>query len=483
MFVSSKVHREHYAGFRRSRGVRAPTLDTVKPSVPARDRATHSDPASAPGDAVGRRIEVEVGPPGHGGFCVARHEGRAVFVRHALPGERVIAEVTEGDEGDSFWRADAVEVLQASPDRVEAPCQYAGPGLCGGCDWQHARYEAQLELKAAVVREQLSRLAKLDREVVVEEVGSPFGWRTRVQFSVTEDGDLGFRKHRSHEVVPVEECAIAAAGVDEVGALERNWEGMEGVEVIAATGSADRAIVVTPRRGERMPFVDADVLVSVLRGVSRHTHVSGVQRIHGRPYVREVAEGRTWRVTGSGFWQVHPAAPDVLTEAVLDFLRPKAGETALDLYCGVGLFAAPLAEAVGEDGAVLAVELDRQAVADARHNLGFRDEEEVSREFPHLDLVEGKVETILSSDRYGLASADLVVLDPPRAGAGREVCGHIAVLNPRAVAYVACDPASLARDVAYFADLGYELADLRAFDLFPNTQHVECVALLRPVRK
>ena len=454
----------------------------------ARGPRDPNGPADAVGDAVGRRIEVEVGPPGHGGFCVARHEGRAVFVRHALPGERVIAEVTEGGEGDSFWRADAVEVLTASPDRVEAPCPYAGPGLCGGCDWQHATEEAQLRLKAAVVEEQLRRLAKIDREVVVESVGSLFGWRTRVQFTATEDGRLGFRRHRSHDVIPVDECAIAAAGVDEVGALERRWPGVQTLEVIAATGSADRAIVVTPKRGERMPFVDADVEVSVLRGVSRSTHISGVQRIHGRAFVREVAEGRTWRVTGSGFWQIHPAAPDVLTEAVLDFARPRGGERAVDLYCGVGLFAAPLAEAVGEEGAVLAVELDRQAVADARHNLGFgsadirqqRGDSEVSEEFPWLELVEGKVETILASDRYAPDAADVVVLDPPRAGAGREVCGYIAVLNPRAVVYVACDPAALARDISYFAEMGYELTGLRAFDIFPMTQHVECVALLEP---
>jgi tRNA/tmRNA/rRNA uracil-C5-methylase (TrmA/RlmC/RlmD family) len=245
----------------------------------------------------------------------------------------------------------------------------------------------------------------------------------------------------------------------------------------------DRALVVTPKRGEQMPYVDADVKVSVLRGVSRNTHISGVQRIHGRPYVREVAEGRTWRVSGSGFWQVHPAAPDVLTEAVLDFLEPQAGEAAVDLYSGVGLFAAPLAEAVGEDGSVLAVELDRQAVRDAAHNLGFVDEEGESAEFPWLDLVEGSVDEVLADEAYAPDRADIVVLDPPRAGAGRDVCVRIAGLGPRAVAYVACDPAALARDVAYFAEAGYELSDLRAFDLFPMTRHVECVALLEPAQR
>lgn len=444
---------------------------------PLREKPETNEPSAA-----GTRIEVEVGPPGHGGFCVARHDGRAVFVRHALPGERVIAEVTEGAEGDSFWRADAVEILTPSPDRVEAPCQFSGPGMCGGCDWQHVEPDAQRKLKAMVVEEQLLRLAKIERTVEVEEVGYPFGWRTRVQFTADREGRLGFRKHRSHDVVAVDECAIAASGVDEVGVLAKTWRGMDSVEVIAATGSADRAVIVTPRHGERMPFVETDVEASLLRGVSHNTHISGVQRIHGRTFVREVAEGRTWRVSGSGFWQVHPAAPDVLTEAVLDFLRPRAGERALDLYCGVGLFAAPLAEAVGETGSVLAVELDRQAVSDARHNLGFKGDEKLSSEFPRLELVEGKVEPILASGNYG-HEADVVVLDPPRAGAGREVCGYIAVLAPRAIVYVACDPASLARDIAYFGEMGYELAELRAFDLFPMTQHVECVALLTPVQR
>ena len=156
----------------------------------------------------------------HGGFCVARHEGRAVFVRHALPGERVVAQVTEGHAGDRYLRADAVEILDASPDRVEAPCAYAGPGGCGGCDWQHASPQAQRRLKAVVVEEQLFRLAGIKRTVEVEQApGTPdgLGWRTRVQFAVDAEGRAGLRRSRSHEVVPVAACAIASPGVEEVG--------------------------------------------------------------------------------------------------------------------------------------------------------------------------------------------------------------------------------------------------------------------------
>jgi tRNA/tmRNA/rRNA uracil-C5-methylase (TrmA/RlmC/RlmD family) len=412
---------------------------------------------------------VEVGAVAHGGFCIARHEGRAVFVRHALPGERVVAEVTEGAEQDRFLRADAVEILQASPDRVSAPCAYAGPGGCGGCDWQHAAPEAQRRLKAAVVAEQLRRLAGIDRDVVVEQVpGTPdgLGWRTRVQFAVDDEGRAGLRKHRSHEVVPVDRCAIASPGVEQVGVEARRWPGMAGVEVIAAEGSSDRAVVVTPQPGQRVPFVELDVPVSVLRGDGK----GGTQRIHGRGHVREVAAGRTWKVSGSGFWQVHPAAADVLTAAVLETVDAQPGESAMDLYCGVGLFAAGLAEAVGAEGEVVAVESDKAALADAEANLAG---------FEQVVLVGEKVDRALEQAPEGY-TAEVVVLDPPRSGASRTVIERIAAAAPRMIAYVACDPAALARDVAYFAEHGYTLAALRAFDLFPMTHHVECVATLVP---
>jgi tRNA/tmRNA/rRNA uracil-C5-methylase (TrmA/RlmC/RlmD family) len=412
-------------------------------------------------------LEVEVGAVAHGGFCVARHEGRAVFVRHALPGERVVAQVTEGAQDDRFLRADAVEILQPSPDRVEAPCPYAGPGKCGGCDWQHATPEAQRRLKAAVIAEQLRRLAKIDRAVEVEEVpGTPdgLGWRSRVQFAVDDEGRAGLRKHRSHEIVPVDHCLIATPEVEQVGVEAHSWPDMAGVEVVAATGSSDRAVIVTPRQGQRVPFVELDVPVSVLRSTDTGT----VQRIHGRAHVREVAAGRTWKVSGSGFWQVHPAAADLLTKAVLDAVQPQPGETAMDLYCGVGLFAGALAEAVGADGEVVAVESDAGALADAAANLAGLEQ---------VVLVGERVDRALEQAPEGFES-EVVVLDPPRSGAGRANVERISALNPRAIAYVACDPAALARDLAYFADHGYRLADLRAFDIFPMTQHVECVAAL-----
>jgi len=349
---------------------------------------------------VGERFTAEVGPVAHGGHCVVRlpaPESRVVFVRHAVPGERVVLEITEGTEGDRFWRGDAVEVLEPSPDRVAAPCPVAGPGLCGGCDFQHVSLARQRALKADVVREQLARLAGLDLDVMVEPVpGDVAGlrWRTRQRYAVLPDGRRGMRKHRSHEVVPVDDCLLEAS----------------------------------------------------------------------EPPAHSVL-GHDFSVADDGFWQVHPGAPQVLVETVLDLLGPRAGESALDLYAGVGLFSRFLLDAVGEGGDVVAVEGDATACAHARANLG-----------DGAAVESGPVQRVLASayDR----PFDLVVLDPPREGAKRRVVEQVVARTPRAVAYVACDPAALARDVAIFAEHGYRLDRLRAFDLFPMTHHVECVALL-----
>jgi tRNA/tmRNA/rRNA uracil-C5-methylase (TrmA/RlmC/RlmD family) len=362
---------------------------------------------------VGERYEVEVGPIAHGGHCVARvpsdepGRDRVVFVRHALPGERVVVEITEGSEGDSFWRGDAVTVLAASADRVPAPCPYAGPGACGGCDLQHVEVAAQRAWKATVVREQLQRLAGLDLPIEVEEVPPTLRWRTRMQYVALPDGGRGLHVHRSDEVVLVEDCLIDASGDP-----SRRSSGVETHETVATSyGSHDFA------------------------------------------------------VAPDGFWQSHVEAPRVLVETVLGMLRPEAGERVLDLYAGVGLFAAFLADAVGADGRVVAVEGSREACQDARTNLP-----------PGVRVEHGPVERVLRS-AYD-EPFDLVVLDPPREGARRAVVEQIVDRAPRAVAYVACDPAALARDLATFGELGYALRELRAFDLFPMTHHVECVALL-----
>jgi tRNA/tmRNA/rRNA uracil-C5-methylase (TrmA/RlmC/RlmD family) len=390
---------------------------------------------------VGERYDVRPDRVAHGGFVVARHEGVVVFVRHALPGERVVVEVTEGQEGDRFLRADAVEVLEPSPHRVTPPCPFARPGLCGGCDFQHVSMPFQRELKAAVVGEQLRRLAGLEVDVTVEPVpgdAGGLGWRTRVQWAIAPDGTPGLRKHRSHDVVAVDVCRIAHPGLPSV--TDSDWPDATSVEALVSS------------TGERLRLVSTG---------------DGATFADGPPVLHEQARGRDWQVTGSGFWQVHPGAAETLVAAVLDGLDPQPGERAADLYAGVGLFSAALAERVGTSGRVVAIESDAVAVEDAAVNLA---------DLPQVEPVADRVDRALR--RGAVGPVDVVVLDPPRTGAKREVVSAIAARGPRSVAYVACDPAALARDVAIFAEHGYTLRSLRAFDLFPMTQHVECVAVL-----
>lgn len=423
------------------------------------------DTAHASSLAVGDEVEVDVTTIAHGGHCIARHEGQVLFVRHALPGERVLARVTETGAGERFVRADAVAVITASPDRVTPPCPWSGPGRCGGCDLQHVSLPRQRRLKADVVREQFSRLARLDVDVTVEPVpGDDAGldWRTRVEFAIGADGRAGLRRHRSHEIVAVDHCRIAAPGVDRLRVTGRTWPGTDAVDAVAPS-VGDAVAVVVP--GGEAPLVRERVVVGA-------------------------GGEREFTLSARGFWQVHPGAAQTFVDAVLEAAAPRAGERALDLYAGVGLFAAALARAVGPSGQVIAIESDAAACAHARDNLA---------DLPQVAVLAARVDDAFgvprpsrrgSSSQRGSrprkpsrstlvpASADVVVLDPPRTGAGKGVCAEIAAMAPRAVVYVACDPAALARDTAYFADLGYRLDTLRAFDAFPMTHHVECVALL-----
>ncbi|MGI8985527.1 MAG: class I SAM-dependent RNA methyltransferase [Nocardioidaceae bacterium] len=390
--------------------------------------------APVPAELAGSEVVLDVGPVAHGGHCVARWDGRVVFVRHSLPGETVRVRVTEGTESSRFVRADAIEVLRPSPGRVEAPCPYAGPGLCGGCDWQHATPATQRELLGAVVAEQLARLAGIEREVVVEAVApEDLGWRTRLGWTVDAQGRPGLHRHRSHDVLPVDRCLIAAPDLPD--AHTRTW-------------SAGHVDVAVSSLGDTVLLADGDA-------------------VQGRARVRERVHERDFRVSAAGFWQVHPAAARTLVDAVLSYGRPAPGERVADLYAGVGLFSAFLGDAVAADGSVLAVEGDPRAVKDARRNL---------HDLPQVRIEAGRVGDMLA--RLPITPLDLVVLDPPRAGARAAVVGQIAARAPSRVVYVACDPAALARDIATFTEQGYALSDLRAFALFPMTHHVECVALL-----
>ena len=383
-------------------------------------------------DWTDRVLDLHVGAVAHGGHCVARvpvDDGRerVVFVRHALPGERVHAVVTD-DRGGAFCRADAIAVLEPAPGRVEPPCPWARAGGCGGCDWQHADGPTQRALKTAVLREQLQRLAGIERDVDVEELpGGLLGWRHRVRLAVDGEGRPGLRAHRSHDVLPIADCPLVPAG-ELPPVLEQRFTPGDEIEVA----------------------IDADG--------GRHLHAAVVQR----------AAGREWRLSAGTFWQVHPALAQTLADVVAEWAQAPVGGLAWDLYGGVGLFAAVLAGQVGPDGEVRVVESDRQAVSDGRAALA---------DLEQVHWTVGRVEHVLASLP---GRPDVVVADPPRRGLGRATVAALCARTPARVVYVACDPAALARDVALFAAHGYDLADLRAFDAFPMTHHMECVALFRP---
>ncbi|KGN33241.1 RNA methyltransferase [Knoellia sinensis KCTC 19936] len=417
---------------------------------------------------VGDEVVIEAGPIAHGGFVVARHQGRVLFVRHALPGEEVRARITEGGPGDRFLRADAVAVLRPSPDRVEPPCPYAGPGLCGGCDFQHVAVREQRSLKAAVVEEQLRRLAGVDLAVTVEAVpGDVEGlrWRTRTEFAVDDSGRAGMRRHRSHDLIVIDDCLIAREDVVGTGVLQGHWPDEKAVDVVAP--SVGPAVVVrVPSDEPTAPVVTEKVAAQAL--------------------------SREFDVSARGFWQVHLGASATFVDAVISGLQPRPGERGLDLYAGVGVFASALAEAVGPEGQVVAVESDATAVTQARLNV---------ERTPWVHYIQGRVDHVFGVESTGRVagsrrgrrrtgprrphsqlppSADIVVLDPPRTGAGKAVVEAVVALGARALAYVACDPAAFARDTAYLMERGYALTSLRAFDAFPMTHHIECVAIFRP---
>lgn len=396
-------------------------------------------------DWRGRRVELRVGKVAQGGHCVARVDGRVVFVRHALPDELALVEVTE-DRGGSFCLAEAVAIREASPDRVAPPCPVSGPGGCGGCDFQHVALAAQRAMKSEVIAEQLDRLAGVHWPVEVEPLDEDgLRWRTRARLAVDDDGLPGFRAHHSHAVIPVDDCPITVRAALE-GVVDRRFTPGGEVETVIDDVGAVHVQEIPPARSGR-------------RGRPR--------AVTGDEVATQRVDGRQWQVDVRGFWQPHTAAARVLARVVGEFAQAPEGGAAWDLYGGAGLFASVLAQQVGPGGSVLVVEASQDAVVHGRASLA--------------DL--GQVTFRNARSEAALARGveprrpDVVVLDPPRKGAARGVVPALAKADPARVVYVACDPAPFARDVASLAKHGYRLRNLRAFDTFPMTRHVECVGL------
>ncbi|OBI81479.1 class I SAM-dependent RNA methyltransferase [Mycobacterium sp. E740] len=405
-----------------------------------------TDAAAAPSD-----LTLTAGPPANGGSCVARHDGRVVFVRYALPGERVRVRVV-ADRG-KYWHADTLEVIEPSPDRVDSICPIAGPDGAGCCDMAFAEPAAVRRLKGAVVANQLTRLGGYhwcdEADATAEAVGDggPTGWRTRVRLDTTDDGRPGFHRFHSAELVTDLDCAQLPDGMLD-GLADRNWPPGAQVHVALDDDGARHVVQSGPR--------------SAHEGARK----AATQVVEGAYEAVQRVGDRTWRVPVTAFWQAHRDAARSYSELVVDWAQLGTGMTAWDLYGGAGLFAAALAREVGETGKVVTVDTSRGSSRAARAALA--------------DL--GWVSVVTDSVRRAVAAqrrrADVAVLDPPRTGAGREVIDLLAGAEVPRIIHIGCEAASFSRDVGLYLGHGYTVDELRVFDSFPLTHHVECVAVL-----
>lgn len=413
---------------------------------------------------------LRVGEPAHGGACVARDEGgRVIFVRHALPGELVRAQVSRV-RSNLAW-ADAVEVLEASPDRVVSPWPSAGPGGVGGAELAHVAPRAQREWKSHVLRGQFRRIGGTALAEALEAIGGVavrpavgdedpadplLGRRLRIEWVIDDLGRPAMYRHHDRTLIPITDMPLADERIGQMGVFEPDsvwrglWKAGDRVRALAPTGDQPAVLVGSqlydasgkPRMDQRLTW---DVNLSD-------------QRL-------------TYGVRPTGFWQTHRTGASVLAENVRSLSALSGGERVLELYSGAGLFSAVLGQDVGTKGRILTLEGDEGAVADAADNV---------RDLPSVHTRVGAVDASAVRELATAfdATADLVVLDPPRSGAGNAVCQAIVDLGAPRIILVSCDPAAGARDVAAFMRSGYRLDVLHAWDLFPHTHHVETVAVL-----
>ena len=384
------------------------------------------------------RVTLTLTDMAYEGHAIGRVDDQVVFVEYGIPGEEVVAEIYRRNA--DFANGRVVEVLKASPDRVQAPCEYYG--LCGGCHWQHIAYPRQLELKRHVVQEQLRRIGKFETQPVNETVpaADPWGYRNHLRLSAGRLGDIGFMRRGSHRFLKIETCLIAHPRINQTLALlQGNGAGLHQVELRAGVNTGD--LMVLPDMTARVPSAPP------------------AQKTY-----REALLGREFQISAPSFFQSNTPQAERLAQLVREKLDPQPDELLLDAYAGVGTFAALFAPDVR---AVIGIEESPAAVADAEVNV---------RGLPNVRNLTGKVENVLPELDE---TPDAVILDPSRLGCHPDVIAAILRLAPRKLVYVSCDPSTLARDLRLLVDGGFDLLDVTPLDMFPQTYHIECVANLR----
>jgi 23S rRNA (uracil1939-C5)-methyltransferase len=381
-------------------------------------------------------------------------DGRPVFVPFGAPGDLARVEITAEERG--FLRGRILELLEPAPERVTPRCRHFGE--CGGCQLQHLSYAAQLHAKQEILREQLTRLGGLTEAPIRAIVPSPKEWnyRNHVQFSFARKGALGFCRAGSNTVLPIEECFLPETRLVEL------WKALDlhpfpGLRQLGLRAADDgEMIVFESDTGETPEFeTEAEISAALLGPRGNTTYLAG-----GPMQYRIL--GRDFAISAGSFFQVNTALIPAMIEMVLEFAAPQPGDTALDLYCGAGLFGAFLAE---KCAALIGVEESPSAVADFERNLD---------SFDNVELYAAEVEQALESIARRV---DLAVVDPPRAGMAPRAMRGLLRLAPRRIVMISCDPATLARDGHTLAQAGWKLQAAVPFDLFPQTCHLETISL------
>ena len=398
-------------------------------------------------------VELEITDIAHGGVGVGRADEVVVFVRGAIPGEKVAAEITQ--RRSKLWRARVVDVLDASPHRVEHPWAVGAAGVTGAADFGHIDPDFQLELKTRVLADAVRRVGGADLAEHLADhdltvVGLGEGWHTRTRFDAIKlETGIGMHLESSHDVVRIEDMPLAVSDLASLDLFGSAWD--------RAIEPGARLKVVAPSHGENVVVVDEDVFSAP--GIGADDVVQEVVSAGGSLY--------DYQLAASGFWQVHAKAPSVLAELVLAGADVQPGDTVVELFAGAGLFTVPLARATGETGHVLTLEGSKRAVGDARDNVVG---------MPWVRARRSQIDA--DSIRSACKNADVVVADPPRAGLGVEAARELGESSARTVVLVSCDPAAMARDVAELTTAGLVVRGVFPRDIFPNTHHMEVVTVL-----
>ena len=381
---------------------------------------------------IGDIVTLNIGKIVHGGHFIARHNNQVVFVRHGISGEIANVKITSINSKLAF--GDAIEILKTSKDRVKSPCKYSKPGGCGGCDFQHISPEIQKNLKKIIIQDQFNRIAKIDinPEVISTEPLTGLNWRSRLDLAISNNGKTGLYSHRSNEIIEIDECLIAVEQINKSKVFSKYWN------------TSDR------------------LSISVSSENELNVNQAG-KNILGSDELKEVVDDNTYTISPKSFWQSHKNAPRLLLQQVRKYAKIKLGDRICDLYGGAGLFTAPMAKLTGEAGEVHLIERDNDCIKDAK---------KMFKTKKNIIIHHGKVEQKLGK----IKNIDIIILDPPRNGAGKQVIHQIIDKKPKSIVYVSCDPTSLARDTKILIDNNYTLSNVLGLDLFPMTHHIECIA-------